>query len=153
MIKQLTALCLLTVAFSAQAKDSLLRATDFSNTDSHQNKHVYVVLVSRYDCSYCDLVREDFLLPLERQSNQAYPAQIRELKVDSDKLLVDFDGAQISPKKFAARYNASFTPTLLFLNQDGAQVHQKLVGISNKEFYGYYLDQAIEQSYRALNTQ
>jgi hypothetical protein len=57
---------------------------------------------------------------------------------------VDFDGKIITGRNFAERYDASVTPTLLFLDASGAEVANRRVGLSNIEYYPHYLNNSLE---------
>ena len=63
-----------------------------------------------------------------------------------DGQLVDFQGVVVKGQQFAQRYHAAVTPTLLFLDRDGKSLAQPLIGTSNLEFYGFYLDRRIEEA-------
>ena len=58
--------------------------------------------------------------------------------------LEDFHGRLVSGRDFAEGYHAAITPTLLFLNSAGDEVTDRIVGISNLEYYGFYLNRAID---------
>jgi len=77
-------------------------------------------------------------------------ALFRELSLDDGFAVVDFDGAEISGAKFARRYAADITPTLVFLDSSGKELAKKRVGISNIEYYGFYLGKSIKAATAAL---
>jgi hypothetical protein len=51
---------------------------------------------------------------------------------------------------FARRYGAEVMPTLLFLDGKGRELADRIVGISNIEYYGFYLDKAIASATKAM---
>lgn len=73
-------------------------------------------------------------------------AIIREVSLDAGFTLEDFSGTEVSGRQFASRYAAVVTPTLLFLDAGGTQIAEKMVGISNIEFYGFYLLKSLESA-------
>jgi len=110
------------------------------NTDTR----AMLVLFSQPDCSYCDVVRSEFLLPLQQQPPKGL--SIREFKVAEADSLLDREGNVIAPQAFARRYDIRFFPTVALIGPDGDLLSKPLIGISSREFYGYYLDQAISQA-------
>ncbi|WP_372742189.1 thioredoxin family protein [Neptunomonas sp.] len=111
---------------------------------------ILVVMISQSDCSYCQLVHDDFLAPMHSGGRYQQKALFRELKIDTNTAILDFDGQQITPKQFAKKYQSTFTPTLLFLDSKGNPLAAKMVGINTPEFYGYYLDQSIDEAVTRL---
>lgn len=125
------------------AKDLQQDATALTSTQ------VLLVMVSQHGCSYCTLIKEDFLRPMLRNPKAQQAVMIRELKIDQTRPIIDFDGSQRSAAQVASRYSATLTPTILLLDDKGTLLAPKLVGISTPEFYGYYLDTAIESAQQA----
>ncbi len=110
-----------------------------------ENLVVMLEFSSEY-CAYCRKLEEWFLLPMQR--NEAYDALvlIRSISLDPHETVVDFDGQLLDTDRFAARYGVSLTPTLVFLNSEGDELSEKLVGIWSEDFYGAYIDQRIGQA-------
>ncbi|GAA0785986.1 thioredoxin family protein [Marinobacterium sediminicola] len=112
--------------------------------ESYPANTLLVLMFSQPDCPYCDTVRSDFLLPLHnRQRDELI---VRELKVGMGGEVVDQNGNSVSHKTLADRYGVSLFPSVLMLDLDGDVLDKPLVGISSTEFYGYYLDQAIDRA-------
>ena len=88
---------------------------------------VALILVSQPNCNYCDLITEEILQPML------------------------FNGKNVPATKFAQRYNAWATPTLLFLDQQGNEIAKKMVGINTIELYGFYVDKALKSAFKAIN--
>ena len=98
-----------------------------------------VVFVTQEGCQFCAALRRQVLYPMINAGELADKAIIREVSLDPEFVLQDFSGNEISGRRFANRYQAFVTPTLLFLDAGGTEVAEKMVGISNIEFYGFYL--------------
>jgi hypothetical protein len=56
----------------------------------------------------------------------------------------------VSVCAFARRYGTEVTPTLLFLEGKGRELADRIVRISNIEYYGFYLDKAIASATKAM---
>lgn len=109
-----------------------------------------VILYSRDDCSWCAKLKREYLGPMA--SDPATPAVIRELHMDRATPLVDFSGRRTTSADFSASVKARFAPTVMFHGPGGAQIAESIVGFRLADFYGAYLDQAIEQSRAQLQT-
>lgn len=111
---------------------------------------VSVVLLTLPDCSSCEYVKTRHLMPL--QSSLKGKALLREI-VLSDQSLVDYDGTTTTAEEFALRYGANFAPTVLFLDADGKRLSKSLVGLSSRDFYGFYLEKSIDNSFKKMKQQ
>jgi len=107
---------------------------------------ILVIEFSADDCAYCRKLEEMFLLPMQR--NAAYDDKIllREVSLSDFDSLINFDGRSVSTAEFAAQYNVALTPTLVFLNADGEEMSEKLVGIWSEDFFGGFIDDRIDEA-------
>ena len=108
-----------------------------------------LVMFTLDDCPYCMVVREEFLDPMQRNRDYRGKVLMRILKMDEG-YITDFDGARIAVDALALRYGASVAPTVVLLDYKGKQLTERLLGLTTPDFYGGYLDEAIEQSLRRL---
>ena len=111
---------------------------------------ILVLEFSSDDCAYCRKLEDLFLLPMQRNAEYDEKILIRMVSLDSFETLVDFDGQSVSTAEFASRYQVSLTPTLLFLNADGREMSDKLVGIWSEDFYGGFIDSRIDEAREKL---
>jgi len=109
-----------------------------------------VVFVSQTGCQFCEALRQNVLFPMMRSGQMQKQAVFREVSLDEGFAVEDFDGATIAGAKFAQRYAANVTPTMLFLDSGGKELTKKRVGISNIEYYGFYLGRSIKVATAAL---
>jgi len=109
-----------------------------------------VVFISQTGCEFCAALRQKVLFPMMRSGQMQKQAVFREVSLDEGFAVEDFDGAMIAGRKFAQRYAADVTPTLLFLDSNGNELTKKRVGISNIEYYGFYLGRSIKAATAAL---
>jgi thioredoxin-related protein len=105
-----------------------------------------LVMFSIRECPYCDVVREEFLKPMLRSGDYVDRVIMLELYSDSHAQLRDFNGELISADELIHRYQAGFAPTLVFLDSQGKELAERLIGITTRDFYGGYLDDAIDES-------
>lgn len=125
---------------------------DFSKLGvrSHEARLPILLMFSAEHCSYCVKLEEDFLKPMLRSGDYDDKVLIRKVKIDGFDSVRDFDGNKIDASKFADRYKVYVTPTVVFIDGDGAQLAPKRVGLSTPDFYGGYLDQSINTALDVL---
>ena len=102
-----------------------------------------VLLVSRSDCSYCMVIKDEVLNPMMKSGEYDDQALILELMLDSTEPLRWFDGEHGVRDELASRFAADVTPTLLFLGPDGTELARRIRGINTPELFGFYVDRAI----------
>ena len=107
---------------------------------------VLVLEFSSDDCGYCRRLEEAFLLPMQRNEDYDAKVLIRSVSLDPHETVIDFDGRLLDTDRLAARYGVSLTPTLVFLNADGVELSERLVGIWSEDFYGAYIDDRIDRA-------
>ncbi|MFZ9039706.1 MAG: thioredoxin family protein [Gammaproteobacteria bacterium] len=111
---------------------------------------ILVVEFSSEYCGFCRKLEELFLLPMQRNAEYNAKVLIRSISLDAYETLIDFDGRSMSTGEFAERYDVSLTPTLVFLNADGVEMSEKLVGIWSEDFYGGFIDNRIDEALEKL---
>ena len=102
-----------------------------------------VLLVSRSDCSYCMVLKEEVLNPMMKSGEYDDQALIAELMLDEAEPLRWFDREYEVRDELASRLETDLTPTLLFLGPDGAELAPRIRGINTVELFGFYVDRAI----------
>lgn len=109
-----------------------------------------MILFSRADCAWCERVRRDWLVPMAH--DPAWQARVRivQVDVDSDAPLLDFAGARTRHAAFAQQQNMKFTPTVALFDARGRLLGEPIVGLSLPDFYGTYLERAIDAANAAL---
>lgn len=117
---------------------------------SRTHKLVMVLEFSSEDCVYCHKLEKLFLLPMQRNADYDDKILLRSLSLDEGNSVIDFDGRSITTAEFAARYDVSLTPTLLFLDADGNELSERLVGIWSEDFYGGFIDSRIDEARQKL---
>lgn len=117
---------------------------------ARQRQVPILIMFSMTHCPYCVVVREEFLKPMLRNPDYADRVIIREIHTDDYGTLRDFDGQPVTADELAHRYHASLAPTVVFLDADGRELAKRLVGITTVDYYGGFLDEAIDSSLQRL---
>lgn len=120
---------------------------------SRQRQIPIMLVVTRRDCGYCKLLKRTVVHPMVISGEYVDRVLIREVIIDGENNLVDFDGTTISPFAVANRYDALLTPTVLLVGHDGHVLVDKLIGISNEDMYLWYLDRALADAAQILQSE
>ncbi len=137
---------------SYAAQSSIIAANNLQVDAALAKEHglVVLVLVTLPSCSACEFVKEDVIEPMIAADYFNNVAVVRELSLQ-DYSIIDFDGGTIGAHNFASRYSAEFAPIVLFLSANGDQLHKPIIGMSSRDYYGFYLEEAIAESIKRLN--
>jgi thioredoxin-related protein len=151
----LVSLLLMVCQISLYAADRDIPTTDnLAGTGqlSRQQGVPTVVFVSRDACPYCRTLRDKILQPMLSANKFEKRANLVEISLDRVDPLTGFENKQITAKAFGELYQAVITPTLLFLDAEGREISKRIIGISNLELYGFYLQESIDEALLAIRT-
>ena len=112
---------------------------------------VIVVFYSRADCRYCKLVSKNYLRPLLADPRYKYRVVVREIELDGRSALTTFDGRVLSHARLAEQEKIRFVPVVAFHGGAGRVLVEPLVGIGSADFYGGYLENALERALENAN--
>ena len=140
-------LCLATTALLAEIAVPV--ATDLqSDARLAQQQQLPILLAfSANHCGYCNLLEEDFLQPMLLSGEYRDKIIIRKLVLDNGSRLRDFSGQKIEATRLSDRYRVYVTPTILFVDANGTELAERMVGINTPEMFGGYLDDCIETAW------
>ncbi|MES9976485.1 thioredoxin family protein [Candidatus Thiodiazotropha sp. LNASS1] len=113
---------------------------------SKQNRIPILLMVSQYHCGYCDRMKEEVLQPLQLDQAYRHRVLIRELSIDPGEMVTTLQGERQTADEFITQYNVSVTPTLLFLDAEGREAAQRIIGINTVDFLFLYIEAAIDQA-------
>lgn len=138
--------------FAALDASELLAANDLraEARQAAQAGGPLIVIYSRADCKYCKAIKRDFLEPLADNPRYAKRIVIREVGQDRDTPLTDFTGHASTHATLSAAEKIKLVPVVAFYGPDGRKLADPIVGARLPDFYQSYLEEAIEQSSRAL---
>ena len=107
------------------------------------NGVVLVVFVASH-CPYCETALNDFLIPMSGNAN--YLAVVmRRVESGGTHPLMDFQGHKLTGRQLAAAYGVRLTPTVMVFDGEGHPLTKPVIGVSTPDYYGTFLDQAIDQ--------
>ena len=110
-----------------------------------------VVMVDQEDCPYCERAEEEFFSALLANETWRNRAIYGKISLDYLETIIDKNGASIATRKFLKPYKADLTPTVLFLDSEGRELSERIIGLPTPDYYLFYLEQAIDHAWQALN--
>ena len=145
-----TAWILAWVALSAGAARTLTMAHDFSAdaTIMASGQRPMLVLFSRDGCPWCERVRREYLVGIDVETPSR--VVVREVRIDSDAPLTNFDGTATTHHAFAAGHGAKLAPTLMLLGPKGEALTDALVGYQTSDFYGATIERTIDDARKRM---
>lgn len=143
---------------NAQDSDDIVETVLFTTnlqadaTIASQKRIPILLLFTQQSCSFCEIVRSDFLRPmLLNREDYDNRVLIRQIEFDGEDV-INFDGTKISMDSFMAPYNIGFTPTVIFLDSTGKELTEQIIGITTVHFYGGFLDDNIDLALKKIRS-
>ena len=152
MVRGLGMLCVALNMIAAIAASTLPPARDFVADArlSAAKQQPIVVLVNLPGCPHCELVRRSYLLPLLNETAAAHAPIIRQVELNGERQLIDFNGKRITQGAFSRRLGITLAPVVLFFSPQGKQLAEPLIGSMIADFYGAYFDASLASARAAL---
>ena len=91
-------------------------------------------------CHYCRGALREVIVPMFRNAEWRAAMEFRQITIDDGKSLIDFDGKTIDSIAFARNRKGTFAPTVMLVDDKGVSLGDAIVGVSNFDFYGAYVD-------------
>ena len=113
--------------------------------EAKDKKKVIMLEMSASYCGYCRTLEEEIIKPMLRSGDYNQHVLIRKMEIDSHYNLNMQNGEKSSPAQLAQKYNVYVTPTLLFLDGNGKEISERILGVNSLDYYGYYVDEALKQ--------
>ncbi len=119
--------------------------------ESKRDGKVIMIEMSASYCGYCRTLEAEVIKPMLRSGDYKDTALIRHIEIDSYHTITGINGEKTNPQKLSSKYDIFVTPTLLFLDSNGIEVSERIIGVNTLEYYGYYVDKAINEGNKAIN--
>lgn len=152
----LSSLLLFSIAHpSWSQQQGITQTTDLQHDAefAQQNGRPILLMISQDHCPYCDLMKREVLHPMVLDEEYTNRIVMREILIDIGLEMTDFQGRQQTAKAFSHGYGVHLTPTLLFLDPQGNELADRIVGINTVEYFSFYLDAAIDQATEKMSGQ
>lgn len=99
-----------------------------------------LLLFTAQDCEYCEAIRSFYLEPMIRSAKYEASILFRQLYIDDYSYLRDKNGELIGGDQIALKYDVELTPTILFLDADGNELAERIVGLSGADYFDKLLN-------------
>lgn len=103
-------------------------------------------------CPYCIAARRDYWKPMHESAEWRAKTLMVEIMLDGEPALIDFDGVKTTAREFAKRFGIRSVPTVIVFDHQGKPTGDPVVGLASADFYGAYLERAIEQGLAKVRT-
>ena len=118
-----------------------------------RSKRPLLLLFTQEHCDYCHRLKDEIFKPMMLNAADRERVLIREVSIDVDNEVIDFDGNNEEGFLIFKDYKLVVTPTVLLVDSNGNQLGKPLLGANTLEMYGWYLDVAIDEARRILRNQ
>ncbi|MCG7899444.1 MAG: thioredoxin fold domain-containing protein [Candidatus Thiodiazotropha lotti] len=136
---------------SAYASDKLQQSDLHRVADLAARGELPILLiVSQHHCPFCVRLKEEIIFPMRLSGEYQDSVIMVEILLDSTEMIRDLKGNLVDPGKIGETYDVWVTPTLLFLDHTGREVHQRMLGVNTIEMYSHYLDASLEAALEAV---
>jgi len=154
MILKLKLICTILFLFSlnVQASNELQTVNDLRELKQQvETSNLPVLLLfSAEDCGYCDAVRDNYLLPMIKTGDYSSTILFRQIHIDEYHYLRNEKGELISAEAVALKYDIEVTPSILFINAQGNELSERIIGINSVDYFDELLSTHISQANRAM---
>lgn len=126
---------------------SLPPATDLATDAALARRDTLPILLffDRVGCPYCEQALREYLVPMSRDA-WAGRAVFRSIDIDRSLPVTGFDGKPTTHAALASHYGVTLSPTVLVVDATGVALSDPIVGLLTVDFYGAYLDRALEHA-------
>lgn len=111
-----------------------------------QKNGVVLVMFTGEYCGYCERVLNEFLIPMSRNPDYQKKLVMRRVDNTGFTTVKGFDGSVADHRQFSSDQGVKMVPTVMLYDTKGRLLAKPLVGLTTVDYYGYYLDQAIDQA-------
>ena len=132
----------LSLYFSLSAHAGSVDLTQIAKQAQEKQTPIVIEFFLEY-CEFCHKVENFYLYPLTSKT----PPDIELVRINLHSTvdtLIDFQGTPVTSRAFADTFNASFGPTVVFVDYQGRRIAEDIVGYKGgDDYYGFFLDQAL----------
>ncbi|MFP5408383.1 MAG: SoxW family protein [Gammaproteobacteria bacterium] len=144
--------CGLLLAGPAAATGGLVHAKNFQADarNAAKRKVPVMVLFTTPSCPYCEQVKREYLVPMQKDAAYRARVIIREVTINSTAPLTGFDGSLTTEGAFAAAHKVFMVPTVMVFDTQGNAASEPVVGLLIPDYYFGYLMSAIDEGQRKV---
>lgn len=118
---------------------------------ARKQKTPILILFSEHSCPYCEIAKEEVLIPISKLKSYKNKVIIREVVVGNDNKFYDFYNNPTDGDDFRFKYSVNFYPTIIFVDYYGNRIMPDIIGIIDTEFYWQKIDKSLNVSNIKIN--
>lgn len=151
-IRALILACGLALSGAANAAGGLVQAKNLQadGRDAAKRQVPILLLFSSPGCHYCERIKRDYLLALQKDPAYRKKVLIREVTVGATTPLTGFDGSATTEGAFAAAHQVFMVPTVKVFDPRGREASEAIIGLLSPDYYFGYLEAAIDEGIRKV---
>ncbi len=129
-------------------------ATDLAAAaaEAREKKVAVLLMFGTPNCPFCLRLLDEFLIPMTRNPEYGGKVIMRQVELSSSRPLRDFSGQPTTHARFARQHKMRLAPTVALFSPTGVLLGEPLVGLSTPDYYGAFLDRAIDEALATLRT-
>lgn len=109
-----------------------------------------LIMYSTEDCQFCARLESEVLGPMRLSGADPEKVIVRKVLMEDYETLRDFNGKERDAESYAIERGVEVVPTVVLVDENGAELVPKIVGYQTPGIYDAYLDKAIEVSQMLL---
>lgn len=110
-----------------------------------------VILIDQADCPYCRVVEGEFFSAILAGGEFDNKAVFGKISLDPGEYITLSDGDRVPTRDFLQPFTTGLTPTVIFIDADGNELVERMIGLTTPDFYGVYLERSIRKARAVLN--
>jgi len=118
--------------------------------DAAKRQIPVLILFTSPGCHFCEQVKREYLVPMQKDPAYRKKVIIRELEVGSTRPLTLFDGTKSTEGAFAADQKVFMVPTIKVFDARGTEASEPIIGLLTPDYYFGYIESAIEEGARKV---
>lgn len=138
----------------ATSKNKIKELTDLQTLSAEAKQKNLPILLSfgAEWCEFCEILKTEVLNPMALGGlYEGKYVFLRYVSIDDPKPIPGIDGEKILKSKWAEKYGADLTPTVLFIDGNGNEVAPRIVGIANIELYTTLIHRNLNIAYKKMD--
>ena len=111
-----------------------------------------LLLFTAEECIYCEAIKSNYLVPMSESAEYASKVLIRQLYIDDYTYIRNEKGELIKADQIAMKYDVEVTPTIVFIDVNGKELTERVVGITSIDYFDQLLSTRISQAQKVHST-